>query len=80
MYTLHPRTNDAGLNVVDVHNADGERLYTTDPTVVPEAAKQQAVAWAEWAENVATGTHESIYYILSVPETWAGPPPGAHPY
>jgi hypothetical protein len=48
--------------------------------LLTQRARAEAVAWVDWTENVSAGTHESIYYILLVPETWAGPPPGAHPY
>jgi len=80
MYSLHPRLDGAHSNVVDVRNEEGRCLYTTDPCVHADHAMRRAKAWASWAENVSTGTCESIYYILSVPETWAGPAPGAHAY
>lgn len=80
MYTLHALTDDAGLHLVEVRNEEGELRYATKRAANPTAAHEEAVAWADWAQHVMEGTRESIYYILSVPETWAGPPPGSHPY
>lgn len=80
MYSLHPRVDDSGWFIVDVRNSEGDVLYMTERTSRREDAQKKAVAWANWAEHVADGTCESIYYIISVPETWAGPPPTAHPY
>ncbi|HLF78484.1 MAG TPA: GIY-YIG nuclease family protein [Dehalococcoidia bacterium] len=45
-----------------------------------EDAKNDARRWLEWRDGVADGNVDSIYYILVVPETWAGPPAGAHAF
>jgi len=36
--------------------------------------------WSSWAQRAPEGRAESIYYILGVPMSWAGPPPGAGRY
>lgn len=45
-----------------------------------EDAAEAAGKWQHWYENVAKGTVESIYYIVSVPEIWAGPLGTDHRY
>jgi hypothetical protein len=80
MYTLHPRIDDTGFHLVDVRAENGEAIFVSDRATDERTALAEAQSWADWAEHVAEGTRESIYYILSVPETWAGPPPGAHSY
>jgi hypothetical protein len=59
---------------------DGDVVYATDPQVSGYDARRAAAEWIEWFEGVPHGQVESIYYLLVVPETWPGPPPGAHPY
>ena len=41
-------------------------------------ARAEARRWMEWRDGLAKGECDSIYYVLVVPETWAGPAPGAH--
>jgi hypothetical protein len=71
---------DPGGRFVGEVSRDGDVLYTTDPQVSGKAAHLAAAEWLEWFEGIPHGSVESIYYILVVPETWPGPPPGAHPY
>lgn len=77
---LTPRVNPDGKYVVEIPGDDGSILYKTDPCVKPEGALESARLWLQWFNDVPQGRAESIYYILSVPETWPGPAPGAHKY
>lgn len=54
--------------------------YSTDEVPTPEAARSSARSWINWAEGIADGEVESVYYIVSVPFTWVGPPRGCHRY
>ena len=55
-------------------------VYETDPCGTREAAHDAARNWSHWCSGVATSTVESIYYIVSVPDTWPGPPENGHRY
>lgn len=70
-----------GMYVADVRFDDeDEILHTTDPATDPESARGFGESWIEWFDGLSEGRFESIYYILAIPETWPGPPPGSHPY
>ncbi len=70
-----------GMYFADVRfDGDDEVRFTSDPTASPESALELGKAWAEWFDGLSEGRVESIYYILAIPETWPGPPPGSHPY
>ena len=77
---LTPRTNPDGKYVVEIPAEDGSILYKTEPCLKPEGALDSARLWLQWFNDVPQGRAESIYYVLSVPETWPGPAPGAHKY
>jgi hypothetical protein len=46
----------------------------------PDLARDEAASWIKWFEQFSSGNCDCIYYILAVPETWPGPPPGSHSY
>jgi hypothetical protein len=75
------RPVEGGTFVVDVVGLglDGFK-YTTDVADSGDAALAAADRFTTWFENAPGGRAESLYYILAVPITWPGPPPGAHPY
>jgi hypothetical protein len=77
---LTPRLNPEGKYVVEIPDTDGSTLYQTDGFIDPKGALESAQLWLDWFNGVPEGRAESIYYILSVPETWPGPAPGAHKY
>lgn len=55
-------------------------LYESDVHDTEATALDALRRWLHWYSNVSTGTVESIYYILSVPDGWPGPPEGSHRY
>jgi len=63
---------------IHVHNSGYDFIYKTDlyPTVT--LALEEAKRWLNWARKMPKGKADTIYYILVIPETWAGPAPGAH--
>ena len=65
--------------VVRMHLDDGF-VYETEPCRTKAAAHDAAQRWQHWCSNVPDGTVESIYYIVSVPDVWPGPPEGGHRY
>ena len=70
-----------GMYVADVRFDDqDEVLHTTDPAANAEDARLVGESWLEWFDGLSDGRVESIYYILAIPETWPGPPPGTQPY
>ena len=71
--------DSSGLFIAEV-SLPGGPVYRTTPQHSKAGARQIAQAWHEWFTGLPSGTVESIYYILLVPETWPGPPLGAHPY
>lgn len=77
---LHAQQQPDGKYVVEIPSAEGDTLYKTDPFDTSTHAINTAQEWLQWFKEAPQGKAESIYYILSVPETWPGPPPGAHPY
>lgn len=56
--------------------------YRTEAVTTPEHARLAAGTWMRWYDSLNNGGSgdSSIYYILAVPDTWAGPMPGAHRY
>ena len=69
-----------GRYVTDVYLDNGEFYFTTEHFESEKSAHEWVTNWAHWANNLFSGSVESIYYILQVPDTWAGPAPMAHPY
>jgi len=69
-----------GRYVTDVFLDNGEFYFTTEHFDSRKSAHEWVTNWAHWANNLFSGFVESIYYILQVPDTWAGPAPTAHPY
>jgi hypothetical protein len=65
---------------VRVHRDGQEFVYETDSFPSAESALAAGQRWAQWAEDLPSGNADTIYYILVVPETWPGPPPGGHPF
>ena len=55
-------------------------VYESDVHETEATALDALRRWLHWNSNVSTGTVESIYYVLSVPDVWAGPPEGSHRY
>lgn len=55
-------------------------VYITDDFDSPDEAASAGRRWLNWYNNVKNNTVSSVYYILAIPDVWAGPPPGAHPY
>lgn len=76
-FDLKPRISDSAVRVEILRN--GECIFTTDACSDEESALDAARTWLNWYERVSTGA-DSIYYILAIPVTWAGPPPGSHAY
>jgi len=77
-WVLSDRMVKGGSVVVDIFKDNDEKRYTTDPHQNRDKAIKEAEEWLYWCNNVSKGIVESIYYIIAVPDTWAGPPPGAH--
>jgi hypothetical protein len=75
---LHRTVNSQ--HVVDVQYDSREIVYSSVPHGSAVAAEKSARSWYTWSQGVPTGETESIYYILGVPITWSGPPPGGHRY
>ena len=58
----------------------GEFYYTSHAFDTREDAKSWMEEWQIWANNVSSGKVSSIYYILQVPDTWAGSSDKNNPY
>lgn len=80
MWSISPATKANGHYVAHVRDSSGEIVYSTDECITANFAESVADQWRKWAEDVPDGRGDSIYYILTVPITWPGPPPGAHCY
>lgn len=75
------RPVDGGKWVADVRGLGYLGFtYTTDEHSEQNAAVAAADRFIFWFENAPAGNAESLYYILSVPLVWPGPPARAHPY
>ena len=55
-------------------------VFVSDEHPNEEDAVAEVKRWSEWADGVADGTVESIYYIVALPETWVGGIALGHPY
>lgn len=64
---------------VHLRRGDGF-VYSTETFSTVKAARGAAQAWMNWYFNVASSTVESVYYIVAIPFTWAGPPRESHRY
>lgn len=76
------RRDGSSKFVAEVRSESDENdvLYISDPDSDAAIALRGGETWARWFEGLGEGRFESIYYILAIPETWPGPPPGSHPY
>ncbi|GEM_PF-2505895 len=61
---------------IHVHREGREFVYKTDNFPSAILAMKDAKSWANWADNLPKDKADSIYYIMGIPETWAGPSPG----
>jgi hypothetical protein len=77
---LQAHVNPDGRYVVEIPGDDGLILYKTEPCPNRERALESARVWLQWFKNAPQGRAESIYYVLTVPETWPGPALGGHKY
>lgn len=66
--------------VVDITNDSIQDTFSSPVFKAEKEALDWANTWLYWAENVQNGTVDSIYYIVQIPDTWVGPPKGAHLY
>ncbi len=80
MFRVEIKCDSTGQYVGEVNNPDQEIFYSTYKYPTHYQAVEDARKWIDWFENCPSGNVESIYYILCVPETWAGSPSGAHAY
>lgn len=77
--TVLEEEGPTGGCVLRVHGSTGE-VFVTDEHATKELAQQEVNAWLAWSDGVPSGTVESIYYIVCVPETWVGGIALGHPY
>jgi hypothetical protein len=80
MFILSPVTETSGRYIGHVRDSSGAIAYSTDAFDDANLAERAAARWRRWADDVPNGRGDSVYYILAVPITWPGPPPGAHRY
>jgi hypothetical protein len=80
MFQVEVKCDDSGQHIGKVADPEREIFYSTYKYPTQHQATEDARKWIDWFEKVPYGTVESIYYILSVPETWAGSPLNAHRY
>lgn len=74
------RRGTGGGPVAEVVNSRGEVVHVTDVLGSEAEAGDAARLWIRWYDAVPHGRVSSVYYILAVPELWAGPTPGSHRY
>jgi Meiotically Up-regulated Gene 113 (MUG113) protein len=48
--------------------------YRSDGFDNQEDAREDAIAWFRWSQDVVQGKADSIYYIVAVPHDWVGSP------
>jgi hypothetical protein len=80
MFQVEIKCDSSGQYFAEVSDREHEIVYSTYKYPTHYQATKDAQKWIDWSEKLPSGTVESIYYILAVPETWVGPPPNAHPY
>lgn len=80
MFQIEVKSDNSGQYFAEVNEPERELSYSTYKYQDPCQAIEKAEQWIDWYEKFSSGTVESVYYILAVPETWVGAPPGAHPY
>ncbi|MDB9303996.1 GIY-YIG nuclease family protein [Nodularia spumigena CS-591/12] len=80
MFQVEIKSDGSGQYFAEVSDPEAEIFYSTYKYPTHHQATEDARKWIHWFEKIRSGTVESIYYILAVPETWAGSPPGIHPY
>ena len=74
------RECENGEFVADIHLENGEYYFTTEPFTTFKKTDEWVTLWCDWANKVSFGTIDSVYYIIQVPDSWAGPPKNAHPF
>jgi hypothetical protein len=79
MMVSEPKKTEQGF-VLDVFYNGGEYYFTSQSFSTLKDAKRWGKDWCYWANNVSTGSVESIYYIVQIPDNWAGPLCNQHPY
>jgi hypothetical protein len=65
--------------IADIHLESGEYYFTTEHFSTFKEVEECVTSWCDWANKVSLGTIDSIYYVIQVPDSWAGPPKNAHP-
>jgi len=75
-----PRKCLHNKHVVDVCYDSDDFYFTSQHFNNESDAINWSKNWGHWANNVADGTVDSIYYILQVPDTWPGPLGSNNPY
>ena len=80
MDTIQIVTGSNGMFTATVHTEGWDFVYQTAEYAHDQEAKVEARRWMEWRDGIAEGEVASIYYILVVPESWPGPPPGANAF
>jgi hypothetical protein len=73
------RKCEHGKFVADIHRDNDEYYFTTEHFSTYKKVEEWVTCWCNWANRVSLGDIDSVYYIIQVPDTWAGPPKGAHP-
>jgi len=74
------KISDNNQYIGEVTDSDHVISYSTREYLLESQVIEDAQSWIDWFQNFPSGKTDSIYYILSVPETWVGPPPGSHAY
>ena len=73
------RKCEHGKFIADIHLDNGEYYFTTEHFPTFKEAEEWVTNWCDWANKVSLGAIDSIYYVIQVPDSWAGPPKNAHP-
>ncbi|HCT9738439.1 TPA: GIY-YIG nuclease family protein [Morganella morganii] len=74
------RITESGKYIFDMLLDSGELYDTSHFFDTREDANSWMEEWQTWANNVSSGKESSIYYILQVPDTWAGSSDENNPY
>lgn len=74
------RIIESGKYVFDMLLDSGELYDTSHFFDTREDANSWMEEWHTWENNVSSGKESSIYYILQVPDSWAGSSDENNPY